>query len=454
MNPTPLNPVRSERGVALIMVLLLLAVMSALATGMTVNGHTEITLANNEVYYAGARAAAEAGMNRAAELIENDSTTANLLTGAAGRFVAVWGAGPYTLGQYTYTAGVFDDDDDSLYDTPLDPTQDAAMNENGNPALDQNGRLVLRIVGFGPSGTTVRLGRIIQVDVENNPAVWGAPVVINPAILVDGSLTVSGNIDVMGSQGSIHANGNLALNGNTMFISENATASGGFSANANWTSGSCPSDCGTMGGGFATINVPEVNAADHLGYATHILRSDGTILRVSTNTVVTVSGWSFSGGNWSLTGNDEPTGTFYAQTSVTVSGNRGSSGSPLALSIISEGSITVTGNSTLRPENAAALQFVANGDLILGGNLDADQSTVEGRSLVREQLSIAGNPDLRGQIIVKNRTSVFNEATTNTISGNPDITYNGSFANLITPGLLITPATQTFNNNVRGWIEG
>jgi hypothetical protein len=444
------------------MVLLLLAVMSALATGMTVNGHTEITMANNEVYYAGARAAAEAGMNRAAQLIVDDNST-NLLAGADGDATATadngslayaWGAGPYTLGQYSYTAQIFDDDDDALYDTPLDGTQDAAMGENGNATVDTNGRLVLRVTGFGPSGTTVRLGRVIQVNVENNPAVWGAPAVINPAILVDGSLTVSGNIDVFGDQGSVHANGNLALNGNSMFVEQNATASGSFSANQNWHAGTCPSDCGTQGGGFATVNVPEVNAADHIGYATHILRSDGTILRVSTNTVVTVSGWSFSGGLWSLTGNAEPTGTFYSQTSVSVTGNRGSNASPLALSIISEGSITVLGNSTIKPENAAALQFVANGDLILGGNLDADQSVVEGRSLVREQLSIAGNPDLRGQIIVKNKTSVFTDATTNTISGNPDITYDGSFDDLVIPGALITPATTTFNNNVSGWIEG
>ena len=391
MSLLPLNPVRSERGVALIMVLLLLAMMSALAAGMTVNGHSEITMASNEMYYAGARAAAEAGMNRAVQLIVTDTTT-NLLAGADtdaaatadnGSLVYAWGEGPYTLGRYSYAAQIFDDDNDALYDTALTPAKRLVMLENGNVNTDTNGLLVLRVTGTGPSGTTVRIGRVIQVNAQNNPAVWGAPAVINPAILVDGSLTVSGSISVMGTQGSLHANGDLALNGSVMDVSKNATASGAFSANANWHTGNCPSDCGTQGGGFAEVNVPMVNAADHEAYATHKLRSDGTILNVATNTMVTVSGWSFSGGAWSLTGNNAPTGTFYAQTSVTVSGNRGSAGTPLALSIISEGSITVTGNSTLRPHNAAALQFVANGDLVLGGNLDADQSTVEGRSLVQ-----------------------------------------------------------------------
>ena len=61
----PLNPVRSERGIALIVVLLLLGVMAALTTGLTLSGSTEVSMASNEMYYAGARAAAEAGMNRA-----------------------------------------------------------------------------------------------------------------------------------------------------------------------------------------------------------------------------------------------------------------------------------------------------------------------------------------------------------------------------------------------------
>ena len=67
MTTHPMNPASSEKGVALIIVLLLLAVMAGLTTGLTLNGQTEISMAHNETYYAGARAAAEAGMNRAVE---------------------------------------------------------------------------------------------------------------------------------------------------------------------------------------------------------------------------------------------------------------------------------------------------------------------------------------------------------------------------------------------------
>ena len=61
------HSIRSEKGVALITVLLLLAVVSALTTALAMSGQTEIAMASNEMYYAGARAAAEAGLNRATE---------------------------------------------------------------------------------------------------------------------------------------------------------------------------------------------------------------------------------------------------------------------------------------------------------------------------------------------------------------------------------------------------
>ena len=72
--------IRSEKGMALVTVLLLLAVVSALTTTLAMSGQTEIAMASNEMYYAGARAAAEAGLNRATEHL-NDIPTLNLLAG-------------------------------------------------------------------------------------------------------------------------------------------------------------------------------------------------------------------------------------------------------------------------------------------------------------------------------------------------------------------------------------
>ena len=69
MTTPSLNPARSEKGIALIAVLLLLGVLAGLTTGLTLSSQTEVSMAANEMYYAGARAAAEAGLNRATEQI-------------------------------------------------------------------------------------------------------------------------------------------------------------------------------------------------------------------------------------------------------------------------------------------------------------------------------------------------------------------------------------------------
>ena len=45
--------------------------------------------------------------------------------------------------------------------------------------------------------------------------------------------------------------------------------------------------------------------------------------------------------------------------------------------------------------------------------------------LVHEQVNLAGNPTLGGQLIVENAASVSPLVTANTISGNVSITYNG-----------------------------
>lgn len=447
----------------MIIVLLLLAVMSGLATGMTLSSQVEIAMASNETFYAGARAAAEAGINRAIEAITADTTT-NLLAGQDGAVDSanpaaavnadngsiafmLTGGSPYTLGtsgQYTYTIQIFDDDDPSLYDAPLTAAQLLAMNEDGSIYVNQNDRLILRATGIGPSGTTVTVSRILET--VDTTTTTDTTTITNPAILVNGDLTISGNPDILGANGSVHANGGLDINGTSLTVAQNATAAGVFDAPDGWHSG------GSQGGGAPSVNVPTVNAADYQAYATHRLTSGGQVILVSTGLPVAGTGWTFAGSTWSLGGSNAPTGTFYVEGSVTVSGNRGSNASPLALSIIATGSITVSGNSTIRPENAAALQFVTDGDLVLSGNLDADQTTVEGQSLVKEQLKISGNPDLRGQIIVADSASVFNEATSNVISGNPTITYDGSFAGLVTPGDIIE--STTYLNNVSGWMEG
>ena len=458
MNNQPLAP-SSERGIALIVVLLLLAVMSGLVTGMTMNGQVEVAMASNEVNYAGARAAAEAGINRAIEAVLADSTH-NLLAGEddtagtaddgdVGFLMSGFTGWPEAIGaggQFSYTISILDDDDPSLYADVLSADQLAAMNEDNDPVNSINDRYILRATGFGPNGTTVNISRMIE-SVDSTTPGTNTSVLSNPAILVNGDMTMNGNFSIEGLAGNVHANGNVEVIGGTGSISGDLTATG--TVTSSWHAD------GAQSGGAPTINVPNVNAADYMGEADFFLNADGTAHLGSAAGAAcgaACTGWTFSGGQWSISGNTAPTGTFYVDGTVSISGSPGSAKAPMALSVIATGSISVTGRPFLTPENAALLQFVTDGDLFLGGAVDADDpTTVEGKSLVREQLSITGNPVLQQQIIVQNVASVSSLVTANSISGNVTITYNGSFAPIDTP--IFKPGVTSYINNISGWLE-
>jgi cytoskeletal protein CcmA (bactofilin family) len=462
MMTTPIAHARSERGIALVVVLLLMAVLSGLATGFAMNGQVESSMANNEVYYAGARAAAEAGMNRSIETIRTDTTT-DLLSGvdaAVDPLIAadtgvnedngdvgfmLTGAAPYALdpgGQYTYTIEVFDDDDPRLYTTALTPAQLLAMGaEDGSGFYDQNDQLILRATGFGPSNTVVTLSRVLL----SQESVVIPPPSLNPAILVNGDLNIGGNITIEGDAGSVHANGDLTVDGNSATIEENATASGDFSANDNFTAG------GTQGGGYANINVPEINASDYAHLADFILQSDGTVTNGDGSACLPCPGdWSFSGGTWSITGSTAPTGTFFVEGAVSISGSpKGPGSTNIAMSVIATGSITITGSPKLQPDNVDKFQFITDGDFVMAGAVDLDDPTeVEGQILVREQIHISGNPEFQGRILVGDAADVFDDVTTSAIPGNPTFTYNGTLGAFTSPG-----GPTTYTNNVTGWIE-
>lgn len=455
---------RSDRGIALVVVLLLMAVLSGLATGFAMNGQVESSMAQNEVSYAGARAAAEAGINRATAAIRLEETR-NLLAGADGLVDAanpgaavnadngdpgflLTGAAPYPLdaaGQYSYSIKILDDDDPALYNgAALTAAQLAAMgNENNSPVTDTNNRLILRATGFGPNNTVVRVSRVLLTTIIPIPGST-----VNPAILVDGSLSIDGNLSLLGAYGSVHTNGNLAINGNSVTVQGDATASGNFTANNNFAAG------GAQGGGYANVNIPEVTASDYAGIADYILHDDGSMTLADGVTAcgATCSDWTFSGGTWAITGNTAPQGTFYVEGKVSISGSpKGPGNTALRLTLVATGSISVTGNPKLTPDNnnnPQSIQFVTDGDLDLGGTgvLD-DPTSVEGQIFVKEQLHMSGSPQFQGRLIVQNSASLFNEVITNSIDGTPRITYQGTL-----PGYVIPPTTE-YTYNVTGWIE-
>ena len=467
--------IRSEKGVALIIVMLLLAVISALTTGLAMSGQTEVAMATNEMYYAGARAAAEAGLNRATEHL-NDVNTLNLLAGADGVVdgaspnytgnnadngrVPTIGNGPFTLANgYTYTLQILDDDDPTLYVSALSGPQLAQMQENNNRFVSSNDRLILRATGIGPRNTRVIVQRVLQSVAINNVTTTTTTTIANPALLVDGDLEVGGSLDVWGQRGNIHANGNIVgqVSGK---ITGDITATG--------TVDSRLDPGGMAAGNMPPIAVPDIRAADYKNLANFILKADGSVIDTLTNlpcVAACPTGWSYSAGAWSASGAPPSSATYYVEGPVSIHGT-GNSGL-VAMSIIAEGNITITGNGEFKPANASKIQFVTNGDFVSNADLN-DPLDIDGQIMVREQLKLQGGFNFQGRVMVKNKDSATNvyDATTNPhgrrgpnsedsndVNGNISIQYNGTLNDIVTTQTITTTGPTTYTNNVSGWME-
>ncbi len=446
-------PANGERGAALIGVLLLLMMMSALVAALTVNSQTETFVARNTMSATQAQLSAEAGLNHLVQLTVNyifqwkshgcgggvggvdagvaaavntflagpGATSCDTPAGAAddtvGAFLAALGAPANTplalsstvIAAVQYETAIFDDDDPRSGAVAL-------AGEDGNLTNDANGLLVIQSIGRAQDGTKVVLQALIS------PQKLGA-------IVADGDLLVDGNVTVTGPAGdtTIHTNADLTFDGSSSDITGSVTATGELNCDD-----PCNNVSGTTTSGATPIPVPEVHADDYRIWANYILNSDGTMTNASGTVLCTSDGkttcndWSYTAGDgWQLNGSTVPAGTYYVEGNATIAGSPGSKASPAVLSIVAEGSISITGSPKLAPHTTELL-FVTDQDLKILGAIDliGESVVVEGQMLVRGQADIGGNAALDGQLII-NDEPVGSLVTSNSIHGNASITYSG-----------------------------
>jgi hypothetical protein len=454
---------RSERGVALLGALLLALILSALCSAMTVSSQTDVMMVRNHQRAAEARAAAEAGLSQALQLVlrrlnlwqangfpNAGAAVTDLLRGPDGLFHPLpshpWNADngslealenggevelprfpavvliPTMLGS-SYQARLLDDDDPVLNLSVADIVR---ISENTLAQTDANRRSVIQATGFAMDNTVVRLEATMGI-------------LQMPAVVSDQSITVFGNATVNGSGGGVHGNVDLTLQGSPS-ISQDATSTGNFTATGS------PAVGGVAGGGRPAIPIPAVNATDYRGIADFVLGVGpltggrvyagflptgalGPPLCVLPPACEAMFGWRYepASNGWNVTGNTLLNGTYYVMGNATVSGNPGNAGPPKQVSIIAEGNINITGTPRFIPETPG-IMFVTSQDLSISGNME--MMNTEARILVREQMELRGNPILRAQIMVDNAASVSNLVANTSIGGNVTITYNGSFGDL------------------------
>ncbi|MGQ0549566.1 MAG: hypothetical protein ACT4PY_07870 [Armatimonadota bacterium] len=283
---------------------------------------------------------------------------------------------------------------------------------------------VLYAVGYVPTRASPRSVRVLKV-------IYTSGTVPNAAILSDSDLLITGNPTVSGDRGSVHANANLSISG-APTVARNATATGTYIQPGNPTIG------GIAGGGRPRMRMPLINVAGLRLLADYELRSDGWVYAgqsgqagtpgtplANTTGGTAYLGWKRDGSNpvrWYLSGNAKQNGTYYVEGDAVIAGSPGSMGAPWRASIFATGSILITGSPVLIAKTEG-FALVAGGDL----QIDANPSQSYNGSLVaREQFSISGSPTIIGSIMATNEAASSTVVTgPSTISGNPNITYNG-----------------------------
>jgi hypothetical protein len=404
---------------ALVGVLLLLLMMSALGAALAVSGETETLIARNELSASQAQAAAEAGLNHAVEVateyIFDWNANGFASTSFAVDAVLTNAADGALEGLVMNTHLTISDDFDAEYEVSITDDDDNGTGEDGDPLNDANEVLVIRSTGYARDGTKVVLEALI------------APISL-PAIVTNGDLTLHGNAGIQGPAGSVHSNGGLIIDGNSVSVAGNVSSTGALDCDD-----PCDQVDGTATEGAPEIAVPPVHASDYFHWADYVLKADGTLTDPAGTVLCTASAktscndWDFdsSTGTWSLTSNNTTPGTYYVEGDAHISGSPGSTKHPASISVIAEGSIEISGSPKLQPDTPELL-FVTDEDLKITGTIDTvgEAALVQGQMLVRGQAEILGNASLDGQLLVED-LPVGDLVDSNSIGGSVVITYTG-----------------------------
>jgi len=254
-----------ERGVALIMALLTLALMLALTMGISLTAISELGVSNTYGNQTQAFEAAEAGLYHALNLIRNFD---NHSAGGNPNFTKLLLLRPANPPNLNYLIGnnPFTDSSAFAYGSTMiiDAVNDGGypiLNARGNPVghqlVDANGNTVPgayysvhmiddepstgavspKVPNFNPTGTWE--DGDVSKDANNRVVIYSTGTYANssvtlegwvgflpyPALIAEKDVTVNGNAQILGAYGGVHSNGNLTVAGSAD-IAQTATATG------------------------------------------------------------------------------------------------------------------------------------------------------------------------------------------------------------------------------------
>ncbi len=415
-DPQPSNDHCGERGVALIAVLGAVLMLTALGLAITTLGILGNTLSTNQKEMKEALFIADSGIAHAKSILlsgaavelnsylqagngvacDGDELSApppSPLTG--GDAITSTASGGHPFGPGRYEVQVCDDHaiESATTEPPDLPDTD--------PNNDANGTIRVIATGFGQNGAAAT----IEILMSSSAL---------PGIVVDGNLRLNGDPIVLGEGGIVHANGDLELAG--VPCTEQYVSAVGSVTEGGMTGAGCATPP-FMGwdsppderSGEVYIYIPPLEPVNYRVHADYILKVDGS---VETQAAVVLKppgpgnwgNWDWDPGNQIWTAGDPiPAGTYYSEGNIKVSGNPGSPGSPLPLTLIAEGWIDISGNPEMIPAltlAGAGYSAIAGTDLKIGGN---PVNGFKGAFYAKDQFDISGNPILAGQVIAGNQ---------------------------------------------------
>ncbi|HEX6307316.1 MAG TPA: hypothetical protein VFZ69_03950 [Longimicrobiales bacterium] len=304
----------------------------------------------------------------------------------------------------------------SMMDDPNDP--------NASPYIDANWRFLVRCIGQTVSGSRA----VIEMVVRYRPPL--------PAIAMEGNTTIQGTPVVSGACGDIHVNQNVSVSGN-LTVNSALTVSGSPSGSGNILNASGVNVGPTVVPDV--IPIPIMQASDYCATAEYVLQANGTILQRSTGishpAVGTIAfGWERKTATaqipydrWeSIT--SVSSGSFCAQGNVLITGNPGSVGSPLPISVYATGSIGIAGNPNFSAYDSNDIVLLADGDIHIAGNSNTNyDGIIYGGSNCRA----SGNLNLSGQFLCQTGPLPAGAAeivAVNLIEGNTRFSYSCAWA--------------------------
>jgi cytoskeletal protein CcmA (bactofilin family) len=273
-------------------------------------------------------------------------------------------------------------------------------------------------VGYVPTRAAPRATRIVRVDAS----------VMRPLglfnLVTAGSLTIFGNPTIAGG---VHTNGDLTIDGSAT-IDGDATATGTYTADEDTDVG------GVSGGGYEVMPIPAADPRSYRSHADVDLCPDGSVRTVvaqpCTGTVLangSYQGWTFSSLQWRASGNSVGDGVFYVyHASVTLTGNLGPWNATILIEgeslngTLLNGDLEVSGNIELTGDvqvegSSQNIAFVVSRDIKISGN-----GFFEGLVHAGEQIELAGNSEIAGQVIASGTSSSpGSPIALNRVVGNP-----------------------------------